>query len=201
MNENISKFVEFFIVPSQIEFTNHLIFISLACIGLIAIIIKLVKTSDLLESILYLSLFSIVICLIYLLLDSPDVAMTEAAIGVCVSTVILLVVIIKVGGSAPSGSKNILPAIITCSALTYLLIISGQSLIEYGTSEAPLHQHQVAKHYIENTGKEIGINSIVAAILASYRGFDTLGETLVIFTAGIIVTLILSYRRNNVEKS
>jgi multicomponent Na+:H+ antiporter subunit B len=201
MNEYISKLTEFFTVPSQIEFTDHLIFISLACIGLIATIIKLIRTSDLLESVLYLSLFSILICLIYLLLDSPDVAMTEAAIGVCVSTVILLVVITKVGGNKPSIAKNTLPSLITVVILIYLLIISGQTLIEYGTLEAPLHQHQAAKHYAENTGKEIGINSVVAAILASYRGFDTLGETLVIFTAGIIVTLILSYRRKNVEKS
>jgi multicomponent Na+:H+ antiporter subunit B len=84
--------------------------------------------------------------------------------------------------------------------LVYLLLLSGKSIIDYGSEAGPLHQHAATKHYIENTEKEIGINSIVAAILASYRGFDTLGETLVIFTAGIIVTLILSYRRKNVEK-
>jgi multicomponent Na+:H+ antiporter subunit B len=53
----------------------------------------------------------------------------------------------------------------------------------------------LTKYYIENTKNDIGIPSIVAAILASYRGFDTLGETSVILIAGIAVILILARRR------
>jgi multicomponent Na+:H+ antiporter subunit B len=32
---------------------------------------------------------------------------------------------------------------------------------------------------------------VVTAVLASYRGYDTLGETTVIFTAGVGVILLL----------
>jgi multicomponent Na+:H+ antiporter subunit B len=145
--------------------------------------------------------FSIIICIIYLLLDSPDVAMTEAAIGACVSTIIFLVILPKIDNKTLIIQKNSMLAGLSSLALIYVLLLCGYGFIEYGASDSPLQSHVVSKHYIENTASQIGINSIVAAILASYRGFDTLGETLVIFTAGIIVTLILSYRRKNVEKT
>ena len=59
---------------------------------------------------------------------------------------------------------------------------------------APVHRH-VAPRYIEESPKEIGIPNMVTAVLASYRGYDTLGETTVIFTAGIAVLALLGMRR------
>jgi hypothetical protein len=44
---------------------------------------------------------------------------------------------------------------------------------------------------MEHTREEIAIPNIVTAILASYRGFDTMGEVGVIFTAGISITALL----------
>ena len=52
-----------------------------------------------------------------------------------------------------------------------------------------------AKYYLENAKNDIGIPSVVAAILASYRGYDTLGETSVILIAGLAVILILAKRK------
>ncbi|NBP72957.1 MAG: cation:proton antiporter, partial [Alphaproteobacteria bacterium] len=52
------------------------------------------------------------------------------------------------------------------------------------------------RYYLENTKKHTGIPNVVTAVLASYRGYDTLGEVVVIFTAGIGVILLLgSWRR------
>ncbi len=197
--EYFNKLLTFLSIPNQIGFSDHLLFIGCSCLILMIVIVKLISEPNLLESILYLSLFSLIICIIYLLLDAPDVAMTEAAIGVCLSTVMLLTILPKVGGHIPTTSRNKIVSAIISSLLLYCLFIAGSDFYEYGSFEAPIQQHEITRHYIENTGKEIGINSIVAAILASYRGFDTLGETLVIFTAAIIVSLILSYRRENVE--
>ena len=60
----------------------------------------------------------------------------------------------------------------------------------FGSNVSPSQTH-VAKQYIERTPDEIHIPNIVTAVLASYRGYDTLGETAVIFTAGVGVLLIL----------
>jgi len=77
-------------------------------------------------------------------------------------------------------------------------MITGAALIygtldmpNFGSPDAPVHTH-VGPDYIERSPKDIGVPNMVTAVLASYRGFDTLGEVAVVFTAGIGVLLILS---------
>lgn len=60
----------------------------------------------------------------------------------------------------------------------------------FGDPEAPATCY-TGKLYIDLALQDVGVENIVTAILASYRGFDTLGETVVIFTAGISVALLL----------
>jgi hypothetical protein len=48
---------------------------------------------------------------------------------------------------------------------------------------------------LEASGEEIGVENVVTSVLASYRGFDTLGETTVVFTAAIGVMILLSALR------
>ena len=68
-------------------------------------------------------------------------------------------------------------------------------MARYGDPNSPANRH-VATYYLENTKKDTGIPNVVTAVLASYRGYDTLGEVTVIFTAGIGVILLLgSWRR------
>jgi multicomponent Na+:H+ antiporter subunit B len=49
----------------------------------------------------------------------------------------------------------------------------------------------VTPRYIEDGKKETGASNIVTAVLADYRGYDTLGETVVIFCAGLGCLLIV----------
>ncbi|ATZ61569.2 MAG: hypothetical protein BME93_05810 [Methanosarcinales archaeon Met12] len=60
----------------------------------------------------------------------------------------------------------------------------------FGDPEGPVHQH-VAPRYIEMAYEETGVKNIVTAVLVSYRGYDTLGELTVIFTAGAAVISLL----------
>ena len=64
----------------------------------------------------------------------------------------------------------------------------------FAAREAPVQQH-VAPRYLEQSPHEIGIPNVVTAVLASYRGYDTLGELTVIFTAGVGVLALLGFRR------
>ena len=77
--------------------------------------------------------------------------------------------------------------------LTHGQVVCDQ-LRRYGDPDAPIHHH-VAPHYIEHTDDEIGVPNLVTAVLASYRGYDTWGETTVIFTAGVGVILLLGGAR------
>jgi len=61
----------------------------------------------------------------------------------------------------------------------------------FGDPAAPVHQH-VAPRYLEMAELETGVPNVVTAVLASYRGYDTFGELVVVFTAGIGVLLLMA---------
>ena len=71
-----------------------------------------------------------------------------------------------------------------------LLIYATIDMPAFGDPNAPANSH-VGQAYVEETPNDIAVPNIVTAVLASYRGFDTLGETLVVFTAGVAVMLLL----------
>ena len=60
----------------------------------------------------------------------------------------------------------------------------------FGAADTPIHQH-LSSYFLENTLEQTGVINTVTAILASYRGFDTMGEVVVIFTAGVGVISLL----------
>ena len=64
----------------------------------------------------------------------------------------------------------------------------------YGDPIAPIHHH-VADHYLGGSSAEVGLPNVVTSVLASYRSYDTLGETFVIFTAAAGVLAILGQSR------
>lgn len=81
-------------------------------------------------------------------------------------------------------------AVLSCALFWAILVYGVPDLPDLGDPDAPAHKH-VVPEYIEGSYKEAGVTNIVTAILANYRGYDTLGETTVIFTAGISVMLLI----------
>jgi multicomponent Na+:H+ antiporter subunit B len=71
-----------------------------------------------------------------------------------------------------------------------LLIYCSFEFPLWGDPHAPASTH-VSPYYIENTLKDTSVPNIVTAVLADYRGYDTLFETVVIFTAGIACIFLL----------
>jgi multicomponent Na+:H+ antiporter subunit B len=133
----------------------------------------------------------------YLMLAAPDVALTEASIGAAVSTVLLLLGTFLVGAKEKRvKGRKILPFIATI-AIAAMLIYASTSLPKFGSGES-VAQNGVAEYYLKNNVSETGINNVVTSVLASYRGFDTFGETLIIFTAAIAVLMLLGrFSRNH----
>ena len=138
--------------------------------------------------------------LLLMTLDAVDVAFTEAAVGAGITTVLMLSTVALTGPrvrSRKGRARTLLPLVLV--SLTGLALVWGTiDLPAYGDPEAPIHHH-VAPRYIEDSPTEIGIPNMVASILASYRGFDTLGEVTVVFTAGLGVLLLLGGRRRREE--
>ena len=71
-----------------------------------------------------------------------------------------------------------------------LLILGSLAMPGTGDPDSPPSLH-VSPRYIEESLAETDVPNMVTAVLADYRGFDTLGETTVIFTAALAVLLIL----------
>jgi multicomponent Na+:H+ antiporter subunit B len=81
-----------------------------------------------------------------------------------------------------------------------VLIWGTADMPSFGDPGAPIHAH-VAPRYILDSPREIGVPNMVTSVLASYRGYDTLGEVTVIFTAGVGVLALLGLRRRKQAKS
>jgi multicomponent Na+:H+ antiporter subunit B len=71
-----------------------------------------------------------------------------------------------------------------------ILFYAGSQLPRVGDPQSPASTH-ISPYYIAHSHHETGAPNFVTAVLADYRGYDTLGETTVIFTAGLACLLIL----------
>lgn len=156
---------------------------------------------DLVAVVMLSGIYSLFAAMIYVVMDAVDVAFTEAAVGAGISTVLML------GTLSLTRSKEKIHKSISWGPLALVLVTGGfliygtLDMPRYGDPNAPIHNH-VALRYIEKSGSEVGPPNIVTSILASYRGYDTLGETAVVFTAAIGVLVILGRRpRRRNEKS
>ena len=157
-------------------------------------VIALARSRNLLAVIVLSGVYSFLMATVLVALDAVDVAMTEASVGAGISTVLLL------GALHLCRNEEARPVRRPWGALALSLTLGG--LIVYGTlglpgfadPQSPIHVH-VAPHYLERALAETGVPNVVTAVLASYRGYDTLGETTVVFTAGAGVVALLRRRR------
>jgi len=195
--ERVNRVTHFFALPFQLDFTTNEILLSITAIMIISICVRLIISRNLIESIIFMSAFSLFISVCYLFMDAPDVAMTETALGACLSTCVILNLVKIVGQDIGKTQKiNIILATLLCVVLVVSLSWASLDLPEFGLQDSALHSH-LTNYYVENTKKDIGVPSMVAAILASYRGYDTLGETTVILIAGLAVLVIVSRRKRS----
>lgn len=168
-------------------------FLVLCCIMACALSIAFIR--DMLVAVVLLGCFSFLMALIYVIMGAPDVAITEAAVGGGMSTILMLAAVCLVGREEKKAKPLQLPALILVGVLGVVLIAAFASLPEYGSSTSPSYLH-VSPHYLKLSPVEIGIANPVTSILASYRGYDTLGETTVVFTAAMSVLLLLQHLRS-----
>ena len=127
-------------------------------------------------------------------LDQPDVAFTEASVGAGISTVLILVTLSLTTSEEEEPEHTPLLPLVVVLVTGAALIYGTIDMPRLGDPQAPTNLH-VAPRYIEESPHEIEVPNLETAVLASYRGFDTLGETAVIFTAGIGVVILLGGAR------
>lgn len=156
----------------------------------------IVMMKDLLAVIMLLGIYSLLSSSFFVVMDAVDVAFTEAAVGAGISTLLMLVAISMTGRSEHPVRHKPLLALAVVFVTGSLLIYGTLDMPYFGSAHAPIHQ-QVAPRYINDSMQEIGVPNIVTSVLASYRAYDTFGEVVVIFTAGIGVLSLLSWVRRS----
>lgn len=156
--------------------------------------VAIARTRNLFAAVALGGIYSFTMALALLVLDAVDVSMTEASVGAGISTVLLLgALYLTRMEETPSRRIAVMPLLVSVAAGAGLLY-GAWGLPPFGTPDAPIHQH-VAPRYLNDVMAETGVPNAVTAVLASYRGYDTLGETTVVFTAGLGVLLLLKGRR------
>ncbi|MDC0227362.1 DUF4040 domain-containing protein [Alphaproteobacteria bacterium] len=159
--------------------------------------IALLRTRTVIFTVVLTSAYSLIAALMFITLDAVDVAFTEASVGAGISTILFLAAMAYLPKKEDKNlNSQILPAI-SCMVLGGILIWCSYDLPEIGLLSSPIHQH-IVPDYILGTRDDIDIPNIVTAVLASYRGYDTFGETIVVFTAGVAVLALL---KNNTKAS
>ena len=190
----------------MIDFT--LLFLLVVC-AITAVLMK-----DLLSSVAILSAYSLIMAVLWMRLNAVDVAFTEAAVSAGITTVLMIAALSKTQrreqGAQKSKIKNpkiepknsrlfsykSIPSLIIVLLTGAVLIYGTIDMPSFGDPNAPANLH-VAERYIEKSYLETGSLNFVTAVLASYRGYDTLGEVIVIFASGVCVVLLMRKRKNN----
>ena len=168
-----------------------------ACLlGLVlATAVAVVRIRNLFAASILMGIYSLLMALCWTNMNAYDVAFTEAAVGAGISTILVIGALIMVGGSKERerAGPN-WPSLLTVVAVGGVMIYGTLDLPRIGDPQAPIHQG-VANYYVERAYPDSHVPNMVTVVLASYRGYDTMFETAVIFTAGMGMILLLRRRR------
>ena len=157
-------------------------------------VLSVIFLRDLFAVVMLFGIYSFLAAALFVTLDAVDVAFTEAAVGAGIATFLMLATLALTARREKALPDRPLLPLLVVSIVAAALVYGTLDMPHFSDPDAPVHTH-TAPHYIESTAAEIGVPNIVTAALASYRGYDTLGELTVIFTAGIGVLSLLWYRK------
>ncbi len=149
---------------------------------------------DILAVIVVFAAYSLGMAIFYAVLLAPDVAMTEAAIGAGVTTILLLLTIAKTVRPAEERllERVSVPGLFVTGAFLTVLVATIREFPAVGDGQSMAwFNPAVTQYYIDSSYADTGVENAVTAVLAGYRGFDTFGEATVVFAAGVAVLIVL----------
>lgn len=153
-----------------------------------------IRTTNLFVAVMLMGIFSLLIAVSFFLLDAADVALTEAAVGAGISTVLFLSALAALTEEERKQAGGRVAALISVSITGLLMAYATLHKPDFGDPSAPAHQH-LTPWFMQTTAEQIDIPNVITAILGSFRGYDTLGEVFVVLVAGIGVLFLLSSPR------
>ena len=175
--------------------------VDLALLVLLAVTaLAVLHVRNLVAAVMLMGIYSFLSAALFVVLDAVDVAFTEVAVGAGVSTILALGTLALVGSGQKRHAKSPLIPLVIVLITGGMLVYGTYDLPRWGQPDNPIHHH-VAPEYLEDhvplaggdgEALEVHIPNIVTTVLASYRGYDTLGETTVVFAAMVGVLLLFA---------
>ena len=147
-----------------------------------------------------LGIYSFFMCLIWAGMGAVDVAFTEAAVGAGVSTIFFVLILFFTNASDDSRASirtNILVGGL-CVVFGYGLYVGVSDLPEWGDASSPVNT-MVSPYFIKYAYSDTKVPNLVTAVLADYRAFDTMFETVVVFIATLGIIMLFRRESNQVE--
>jgi multicomponent Na+:H+ antiporter subunit B len=164
---------------------------------LLVVTLGIIRLHNLFSAVMLTGIFSLLSAGLYVVMDAVDVAFTEASVGAGISTVLMLGTLSLTRRWERAPRRRIQWGALTAAALVGAAFVYGTfDMPAFGDPEAPIHTY-MAPHFIEDSQDEVGPPNVVTSVLASYRGYDTFGETTVIFTAAIGVLALMAGSRRH----
>lgn len=171
---------------------------------LVVIAITIARLRNLFVAVMLSGIFSLLSAGLFTAMDAMDVAFTEAAVGAGISTVLMLLTLdLTTEVETKPVQARIFPllvALCTGGAMLY----ATEDMPRFGDPTAAIHQVPAGSGWTDlynhftwvAWSSEMHVDNTVTSVLGSYRGYDTLGETFVVFTAALAVMMLLSGRKH-----
>jgi multicomponent Na+:H+ antiporter subunit B len=105
---------------------------------------------------------------------------------------------VKIQGRSYINLRNlcyIIFSVVVAFVLIYFFILVTGNLNPFG-----IHETRMATEYIENGVRDTGAINLVTGVVFDYRGYDTLGEATILFTAVMGVLAILRLKTHKQDK-
>ena len=143
-------------------------------------------------ALLLMSVAGVLVCLTFVWLSAPDLALTQLLVEI-VTTVLLLLGLRWLPAQFPHVPKAVAPSPHLRHLRDLALAISagaGLALTAYVIMTRPL-EDSVARAFVEKSYSEGGGRNVVNVILVDFRGFDTMGEITVLGVVALTVYALL----------
>lgn len=176
--------------------------INIALLAILFVVaIAIARLRSLFAIVMLSGVYSLVSAAWYIAVDAVDVGYTEAAVGAGMSTAVLLGAMLLTARTAkPEKPLKKLGPFLICGATAVMLIYASVDLPGLGDPNAPANTGP-GLTYLQVNWFDTGVPNVVTSVLASYRGFDTMGETVVVFVAGLAVAMLLGFGERSLAET
>lgn len=161
----------------------HILLIFMIFAAVVAIEVK-----DLLSSVVAVGAVGFALCLAFLILKAPDLAITQLVVEI-LCLIILIRATIKRDLSLVIEGRWVFNTVSTIAFVALFLFFAWTALREMPRFGEPIMA--VVRRYLAEAKVRTGAVNVVTAVILDFRAYDTLGEATVLFTAVIGIMAVL----------